>query len=78
MRLLLVEVSIQLARALCSHLLLDCHVVGHSDRLSTTAVFLATAALNRALRPNLKVIIISSKLTSVRSADQYWYLITKT
>ena len=49
MRFLLVEDNIQLAKAICSHLLLDGHVVDHADRLSTTADFLATTAYDMIL-----------------------------
>ena len=49
MRFLLVEDNIQLAKAICSHLLLDGHVVDHADRLSTTRDYLATTAYDMIL-----------------------------
>ena len=49
MRFLLVEDNIQLAKAICDHLLLDGHVVDHADRLSTTRDYLATTAYDMIL-----------------------------
>ena len=49
MRFLLVEDNIQLAKAICDHLLLDGHVVDHADRLSTTTDYLATTAYDMIL-----------------------------
>jgi len=49
MRFLLVEDNIQLAKAICDHLLLDGHVVDHADRLSTTTDYLATTVYDMIL-----------------------------